>query len=274
MNPVRRAWTGGATLALAAVGVWARDLRWTEMAADTLPLAVGIPAAFWIGGPWHLSPRPLVPKERTVVLVAASAFLAAWVFQNLTLLSLSWAALCSTWAASQFTSSPNRSRLIGLLILSFPWLVLEWQGIGWAFRVSSAAVAESIFHVMAMPVHREGTHLNVMGVPIEIEAACAGWNLLQLTLLAGVTLGSREILSSTRFYFLLAALPAVAWLANLLRILLLSALALSFDVELASGAVHGLTGLAVLAAVLAMTKALCTLLNPPQKARIRRVHSP
>ena len=72
-----------------------------------------------------------------------------------------------------------------------------------------------------------------------------------------------EIRDSRRFALLLALLPALAWLANLLRILILAGIALSFDAQVAAGVVHGLTGLLILGAVLAMTKALCHFLAAP-----------
>ncbi len=214
--------------------------------------------------------RPWLPVEKTSPMSSALKgwfglgfvlFGIGWLLPNITLLACGWSLLAFVWAERSFRAQASRSRLVWLLLLSFPWLILEWQSIGWAFRLSSAAVCEVIFNLLQMPVTREGVYLNVMGIPIEIEAACAGWNLLQLSLLTGVAFGSHEIRSTRRFAMLLGALPAIAWLANFLRILLISAVALSSDAEVATGPIHGLTGLAVLGAVLGMTKILCGMID-------------
>jgi exosortase/archaeosortase family protein len=66
-------------------------------------------------------------------------------------------------------------------------------------------------------------------------------------------------------------LPAVVWVANFIRILILTGIALSFDTEVARGPIHGLTGLAVLCSVLAMTKGICMLLEPSRRVVSTRV---
>ena len=263
MNQRYRIWLTGGGLALAAGAIWARDWRWLAAPADTLPLACGLPLAYFLGRPWH-APESAIAAHRPVwVGLAAAGFACGWIIDSLTLLALSWSVLALLWAHQGFAREPGRGRLGWLLLLSFPWLVIEWQSIGWAFRLSSAWVAGHLFGLLQMPTQQDGTHLEVMGVPIEIEAACAGWNLLQLTLFTGVAWGAYEIRSSRRFALLLCLLPALAWLANLLRIVMLAGIALSFDVQLARGSLHGLTGLAILVGVLAMTKGLCYCLASP-----------
>ncbi len=262
MNSAQQRWLYGLVLALGAVAIWARDLRWTLTLADTLPLALGIPIAFALGLPWQPRPAQVSQKQKLILGLSLIGFLAAWMIGSITLLSFSFTSLVMIWGTCCFTPQLRRNRLGWLLLLSFPWLVLEWDQIGYAFRLSSAFVVEHCFNFLQITTTRDATNLKVLGIPIEIEAACAGWNLLQLTLLTGVAIGAYEIPSKRRFILLLACLPAVAWVANFLRILVLSGIALSFDVELASGSLHGLTGLAVLAIVLVITKALCFLLVP------------
>ena len=263
MTPTRQTWLGGGGLVLAAAAIWARDWRWLEAPADTLPLALGLPLAYSLGRPWQLSEGGVAGKHPLLIALAAAGFACGWIIDSLTLLALSWSLLALLWGQRNFVRVAGRGRLAWLLLLSFPWLVIEWQATGWAMRLSSACVAEQLFGLLQLPTQRDGTHLEIMGVPVEIEAACAGWNLLQLTLLTGVACGAYEIRSSRRFALLLALLPALAWLANLLRILILAGIALSFDSQVAAGVLHGLTGLLILAAVLAMTKALCYFLAAP-----------
>lgn len=262
MNARIQRWLLITVLVGAACLVWSNDRAWLSNMADTLPLAAGIPLAWWLGGPW--TPRETIgPGHHAKATVAAAlGFLLGWLVSSLTVLSLSWTLLACLFIRETYQPRLGRPRLAWLLLLSFPWIALEWPQAGWWFRLSSAWAAERFFDLLAMPAIREGTHLNVMGVPIDIEPACAGWNLLQLTLLTGVTMGFRELPSTRRFNFLLCLLPVLSWSANFLRILLLSALALSFDVSLASGLLHGLTGLGVIALVVVMTKLLCLALGP------------
>lgn len=263
----------GIGLMLAAMAIWARDNRWLDSPADTLPLVLGLPLAWFLGHPWQARTEPLAASPARYAAIAGVALAGGWLFGSLTLLALSWSALAMIWAHWSFASQPRRGRLAWLLVCSFPWLVIEWPAIGWTFRLSSAAVAEQIFNLLQMPTQREGTRIVIMGVPVEIEAACAGWNLLQLTLLAGVAFGTYEIRPPRRFALLLCLLPAISWLANLLRILILAGIALACDAPVASGAIHGLTGLAVLASVLAMTKGLCVLLDPPPPTTSRIIQA-
>ncbi|MEI6604583.1 MAG: archaeosortase/exosortase family protein [Verrucomicrobiota bacterium] len=263
MIQTRQTWLTGGGLALAAVAIWARDGRWLEAPANTLPLALGLPLAYFLGRPWQPREGGTADKQVGYIVLAVVGFACGWILGSLTLLALSWSFLVLLWGYGNFARVAGRGRLVWLLLLSFPWLVIEWQSVGWAMRLSSACVAEQLFGLLQMPVQRDGTHIGILGVPIEIEASCAGWNLLQLTLLTGVACGAYEIRSSSRFAFLLALLPALAWLANLLRILILAGIALSFDSQVAAGVLHGLTGLLILAAVLAMTKALCYFLAAP-----------
>lgn len=263
MKPETKTWIGGTGLALALILIWTRDTHWMAAPADTLPLAFGVPLAFHFGRPWSIESSAFTPGMRWLTVFGAAIIAGGWMLASLTALSSGWSLLAMIWAHHSFRRQARRWRLGWLLLFSFPWLVTEWQSIGLAFRMSSAAVAEFLFGLLQMPVTREGTSLSVMGVPIEIEAACAGWNLLQLTLLAGVAFGTHEIRSANRFSIFICILPAVAWLANLFRILLLSGVALSFDTQVAEGTIHGLTGLAILGVVLAMTKGLCVLIDPP-----------
>lgn len=274
MKPHTRTWLGGVGLVLVLVLIWARDRQWMNAASDTLPLVLGVPLAVFFGHPWKREAQSATPRMRWLAALGAAGISAGWLWGSLTILAFSWTLLAMLWAHHSFRGESRRGRLGWLLLLSFPWMVTEWQSIGLAFRISSAAVAEFLFGILSMPVSREGTSLSVMGVPIEIEAACAGWNLLQLTLLAGVAFGTHEIHSTRRFCIFMCLLPAIAWMANLVRILLLSGIALSFDTQVAAGTIHGVTGLAILGVVLALTKGLCVLIDPPLGESRRIVKAP
>lgn len=262
MSEKNRAWVGGYALALAAMLIWARDLSWISFPEDAIPLIFGLPVAFMLGGPWIVEKSQCSNAKRIIMAMALAVLALGWIIGSIALLAVSWSFVAILWADSNFKYNSLRTRLIWLLVLSFPWLVIECQPVGWALRVSSAVAAESFFIWLHLPVLREGTLLNVMGIPIEIEPACAGWNLLQLTLLMGVSMGAMEIRSTKRFYVLLVFLPLISWAANLIRILTLSTVALTFGVDVADGPIHSFTGFALLGVVIALTKLLCAIIEP------------
>ncbi len=260
-----------AGLIVSGVLIWLRDTGWSASAADTLPLAAGVPLALWLGTPWRISTdssESRLPLAWPVL--AGLAFGVGWILPSITLLALAWTALAGYWMLRWGKPNADFTGLLLILALSFPWMVMEWPQIGWWFRLSAAIATEGFFHFLQMPVVRNGTELLVLGQTIRIEPACAGWNLLQLTLLAGVTIGLHDITLRRHFLLFLSILPFLAWLANFLRILILSALSLSHGVATAEGVWHGLTGLLVIAAVIGMAKLLCRVIEPRRLTRIRR----
>ena len=264
-----------AGLLVGAALVWLRDTAWSASAADTLPLAAGLALAAWLGAPWRtpdLSGERRAPTAWPVL--AGIAFGVGWILPSITLLALAWTALAGYWMARWCKPSADFTGLLLVLALSFPWMVMEWPQIGWWFRLSAATATEGFFRFLQMPVMRNGTELLLLGQTIRLEPACAGWNLLQLTLLAGVTIGLHDITLRRHFLLFLSILPILAWLANFLRILILSALALSHGVATAEGVWHGLTGLLVIAAVIGMAKLLCRVVEPRRPTRIRRCVAP
>jgi exosortase/archaeosortase family protein len=258
-------------LLVSAVLIWWRDTSWSADLADTLPLAAGIPLAFWLGIPWK---RICTEQEPRLPLVwpwlAGILFAISWVLLQLTLLALAWTAFAAYGMRRWWRPSGNVAGLLLVLLFSFPWLVMEWPQIGWWFRLSAAFATEGLFQLLQMPVLRSGTELQILGEIIRIEPACAGWNLLQLTLLVGLSIGIHDLSQPRRFWIFVLLLPALAWVANLIRIVALSGLCLTFGVETAEGLWHGLTGLIVIAAVVGMAKWLCHAMEPRKAIEIRR----
>lgn len=262
---------GAAGLLVGACLVWTRDTSWLANSLDTLPLAAGFLLAAWLGAPWRspenaegLHPRVTWP------ILAGLLFMMGWILPSLTLMSLSWTALAACWMRRWCRPQTDWIGLLLILTLSFPWMVMEWPQIGWWFRLSAAVAVEAFFHLLQMPVQRHGTELIVLGESILIEPACAGWNLLQLTLLAGAAIGVQDISKRSRFVIFLLFLPVLAWIANFVRIILISALSLTFGLATAEGVWHGVTGLMVIAVVIGLAKLLCRALDPVRTVTYRR----
>jgi exosortase/archaeosortase family protein len=259
-------------LAVGAVLVWLRDTSWQEFMLDAVPLAAGIPLVWWIGGPWRVRAEgeefayPLWGKIFVVV-----GGLIGWLMPSVTMLALTWSLAAGMVMRVDYETRMNRWGLWLMLALSFPWLVIEWPAIGWWFRMSAAWATEHFFGFMQFPVTRNGTELVVLGEVIRIEPGCAGWNLLQLTLLTGISLGMHDIRKQRKLMFFVGLMPLLAWVANFVRIVLLTALCLTYGVETANGVWHGLTGLFVLMMTLSIAKMLAGFLENRSKKSIRKI---
>jgi exosortase/archaeosortase family protein len=167
-------------------------------------------------------------------------------------LVLGWAwpaALAAALVAAQTQREPLAKWKLALwAILSVPWLAADAGAVGWFFRLSGAWATEGIFHSMGFAVTRQGTWLRVEDQPLAVDAACAGIDTLQSTLVAGLWIA--ESLRSPRHWWLgVAVLPLLAWIANTLRIFMLGALALTSGYESATGWFHAWGGLGVIVAV-------------------------
>lgn len=230
-------------LGVFVVFIWIRSTRWMDSAADSLPILAALPVFVWLGGPWRFRDGDWGLNSNWL-LVAGICF-ALGLAGNLTLLlAMSWTASLWAWL-SQRVEQEQVSQvkyLLPLPLLAMPWVVLDGAAIGWWFRLSGAEVTAAFFKLLAFDVVHDGTLLVVNGKPISVEAACAGLNTLQSMLIAGVALAFVLLRSRRRYWWNVALLLPLAWLANTLRIIVLSAAALTFSSGFVSGTFHDLSG--------------------------------
>jgi exosortase len=245
---------GFALAVLAAGFVWLRDLSWTEESADTFSVLIGALIYGWFGWPWQwravAGPLPLRRLGLGLFL-----FLAGSVMDSTVLLALGWCLAWQAWIASELAEgAPAASlRLVALLFCAFPWVALGGQQIGWWFRYSGAAATEYFFLLLGFAVERQGTYLLVQGQALAVDPACAGLNVLQAMLLAGVALAHLQLPSSRRFWVGLAMLVPLAWLANTARIITLGVAGLTFGADTARGWFHHWGGWTVLCFMFVLT---------------------
>ena len=154
-----------------------------------------------------------------------------------------WAWLCGKLAPENIFSL---RRLLIFPVLAFPWLALDLPSLGWWFRLSAAWSAEHFFQLLGLAVTREGTQIVVHNFPVGVTAACAGLKALQAMLVAGGVMAYLQLGRSRWYWPAWAVLPLVAWLANTLRVVMLSAVALTFGAAAAHGWFHEWGGWLVL----------------------------
>lgn len=230
--------------------LWLREVKSAALPiADVLPLLVAWPLFFQLGRPWKF--RAFGPVVSVPGLALACGCLAVgWLAGMAVATALGGTLALGAWLLVR-AEQPGRyglCRLLLLPLLGFPWLAGA-GGLGWYFRLSGAWVAERCFSLTGLTLAREGTLLTVQGERLAVEAACAGLDSLQAMLLAGAVAAVMELDRSPRFWLSLPVLFAAAWLANTLRIVVISAAALSEGAAFAGGTFHALSGIAVLAAI-------------------------
>ncbi len=234
-----------AGLLLLFVLIWS---RLPASGAQSDPAALlGLVIAAFLARPDRLRACLLVPK--TVPSVAAVALLCAGSLTGLVFLqALGWSFLALLLCRSCFEFGPSRRlwRLIPILVCVFPWISSDFPGLSWLFRVSAAAFAVKVFSFLGFDVVREEMGFCVQGLMVHVTPDCSGMNSLQSMMIFGATMAYRLLPESGRYWLVLALLPLVAWLANAMRVVAVTVLAMVTDVEFASGQAHAIVGLVVL----------------------------
>lgn len=250
-------------LALLAGFIWFRDTSWITTFDDTVPLLVAIPIFVWLGFPWKFK-KEQDPLPSQWLIITVTLFLVG-ILLNLTfILGLGWTSLLWAWLSNRIQpgSNPSLSKLFVLPIMAFPWVIMDANSLGWWFRLSGAWVAAQFFTLIGYEVQYAGTTVVINGLPISIEAACAGLNTLQSMLIAGSVVAYLILKNTNRFWWNLPLLFVMAWVANTLRIIVISSAALLVDPEFALGTFHTWGGWLILMVMFGMCWAIFSLQEP------------
>jgi exosortase/archaeosortase family protein len=242
--------TDGAMLgALAALAgfIWARDLRWWAASDDTLPILAALPLFYWLGRPWVGKVCAATLLASRPAVLAAVLFPLGIVADSGLILAAGWTALLWSWLAARFEESPGSSRrkLLVLPILSFPWLITDFETVAWWFRLSGAVITEKLLLLFNVPILREGTQLWCNHLAISVEPACSGVNGLQSMLVVGSALLYLKLRASHLFWWNLPLLAGAAWLAHVFRITTAALCGVVLSPEVAVrwvGPIHAFTG--------------------------------
>ena len=230
-------------LAIFAAFIWLRGTLGMTDASDTLPLLAAFPLYYWLTRPWQW--RQEAPSRLPRTIFAGIVLTLAGVIADSTfLLSVAWIAYFDAFQSSFLEKIPRR--LLVLLFLGFPWLTQNVDSLGWLFRYTGAGAVQFLFTMLGMTVHRQGTLLYIGLLPLSIEPACAGLNVLQSMLIVGCLLICIRIRGGWRFWAGIASLVPLAWVANTLRIFMLGSAGVLFGSDFASGWFHKWGGWLVL----------------------------
>ncbi len=247
-------------LVLLAIGMWFSDRAWMPLAGDALPILAGFAGFYHFAKRWEWNEEEFRLRKNGVVW-GVGLLLLGNLFAANVLLALGWVALLWSWLVVRI--KPNHHRELGALLvlplLSFPWLLLDGQEIGWYFRLSGACAVEWFLHLIGLNVHREGVQMIAQGLPIQITPACSGLNALQTLLLAGSYLAFSHLGATARYGLNLVLLIGLAWIANVIRIILLCVIGLSTSAEFAMGTVHPISGILAIGLMFGLCHSLFTL---------------
>ncbi len=247
MERVRREWPYLLILAILALFIWLRDLKWATSSDDTLPILVALPLFVWMGAPWTLRENPQ-PFSVAKLAIAALLFLLGILFDNTLLLTIGWVTLLWTWITSRVDTSrlTDLRQLLILPFMAFPWVTLNADRVGWWFRLSGAWATAHFFDLLGYHVEREGTIIFINQLPVIVDAACSGLNTLQAMLIAGSLINYIMVGGTFLYWINLPLLVLLAWIANTARIIGISFAALLVSAEFATGVFHTWGGWAIL----------------------------
>ncbi len=227
--------------------IWLIDLSWWQLAPDVLIIIGILPLA------WFLNRRSGVSGEsayqRPSLTMIAVLLLAVGILLNqISLMAFAW-----SWLATDYVfpaTKLSRARIWVLCTGAFPWILVEGQKVGWYFRLTGAELTVWLYDLLNYEVTGGGTLLEIDGLPISVETACSGLQLLQVLLSGGIALTLVRFPKESGFWCMLALLPALAWFANTVRIIVISAWGLNFGAEAAIGAFHTWGALIVILSML------------------------
>ena len=252
MKPRDFFWLTG-LLALAAF-IWLRDRTWLSSPDEVVPLLVAPVLFLWLGEPWRGWRAENATVDFKRLAGGAVIFVIGLAVDTTVLLAAAWTMLLWAWLREKVAAEkiPALRRLLVLALLAFPWLTLDLPSLGWWFRLSAAWSAQHLFQLIGLAVTRDGTQIVVQTFPVDVSAACSGLKVLQAALVAGSVLAFVQLGRSRFYWAAVVILPLVAWLANTLRVVMLSTVALTFGASAANGWFHEWGGWLVLMTMFAL----------------------
>jgi|GEM_PF-801107 len=231
------------SLLLLAIYIWLRNTSWLTSSDEVLPLLITIPIAYMLLSPLSFKEQQK-PFHVSLAIGGALLFFLGLISDLTLFLASGWALL--TLSLLKEILSPDSFRralsLSPLLIMAFPWVTLDAQSVGWYFRYTGAEVTAEILSLFGIDAVHQGTNIHLNGLDIFVEPACSGLNALQSMLIAGTTLAFFTLDNPKKVFYNIPTLLLSAWLANTLRIIVISSLAYLVSTDFVEGTFHSIIG--------------------------------
>lgn len=250
----------GALLLCLALLIWLLDRAWALISPDAVVIIAVLPLAYLMARKHPMMEAGKAElKLSPVLVIGCSLILLGIFFGVMTFMAFGWGCLCTELLLAR--TQLSRPRLILLCAGAFPWVLMDFNEVGWFFRLSGADVTAFIYSLTGHTVNSDGTFVVVDGLLVSVEAACSGMELLQVLISGGVGLALIQYPKSRIFWTLVAALPILAWISNCVRIVVITFWALHFGIDAASGTFHTWGALVVLCTMLSLFIALSKILK-------------
>lgn len=227
--------------------IWLIDLSWWQLAPDVLIIVGILPLAWLLNRRAGVSGKS-ADRRPGLTKVAILLLTVGILLNQFSLMAFAW-----SWLATDYVFPATKLSRVRLWVLctgAFPWILVEGQRVGWYFRLTGADLTVWLYDLLNYEVTGGGTLLEIEGLPISVETACSGLQLLQVLLSGGIALTLVRFPKEPGFWCMLALLPALAWFANTVRIIVISAWGLNFGAEAAVGAFHTWGALIVILSML------------------------
>lgn len=240
---------------LGILAAWSADAGgWP--AAGAMPGLLIVPALLiWLASPWHWrsEPKPMAISWLLLAMISIGVGLGL----GLATPAAAGAALAVAAVIRSYSAASTRRRALALapwLILATPLFTSDFAIVGWWFRLTGAAAAGGLLDHAGIPTSVAGTVISLPDDDLVVAPACSGLGTLHILLVAGLVAATRPGQAPPRWFVLVPLVVVLAWVANVLRIAALGAIATGMGADAARGAMHDFGGLGVIlgAAILAL----------------------
>lgn len=187
------------------------------------------------------------PRRRLALAAGGLAF--GFLAGSWLVVAVGWMHLARSSVTRHF-DEPVRRRLRPwwpVLVMAVPWVWADAWWLGWQMRMASATVATVLLTPALPNLAQQGTTLLIDGVRVDVAASCAGLGLLQALLTLGLAAAARLTGSAAKTVAAVPFIVLIATAANIVRVVLLTLVAVGLGPEVASRTLHDVIGYGVLA---------------------------
>ncbi|PHS14100.1 MAG: hypothetical protein COA78_06060 [Blastopirellula sp.] len=196
---------------------------------------------FSLGAPWKFTKNN---KLNIRYLLLATILLVLGIStQILVIFSIGWVLLLWAWLNLQLDDIRCReiAYLLPLALLSFPWIEMDFNLLSSSIRENATSTAAEFLDYFDILQSKTNMTLGVAGQKVFISPECDGRDTLQSMLVIGFSIASCSPIRFKTAWILTPIFCLLAWLSNVIRIILISIGICSFNGYSDSLIVHQIT---------------------------------